>query len=126
MRASAALSSVLAIVAVVGGAAFAHADEKAPPCLRDIKRLCGLVPPAGPFVQECLQGHRGQLSPECSQHVNELTRDTLVLVAACRWDLARFCPGAQDVAGGRASCLVSHRDDLSPKCRDQLNAESSK
>jgi hypothetical protein len=117
---------VAAIVVCVGSTLPAHADDKPPPCLGDVKRLCGLVPPAGPFVQECLEARSSQLSPECRKHVGELTRDTMALVSACQWDLVRFCPGAQNVAGGRASCLVGHRDDLSSRCREQLDAESSK
>lgn len=125
VRAITVLFCATALVVCMRAPAAGQDDEKAPPCLGDVKRLCGLVPPAGPFVQECLEARWGQLSPECRKHVDDLTKDAIELATACRGDLARFCPYAGQWAGGRATCLVDHRNDLSAKCKKELDAKSA-
>jgi hypothetical protein len=110
------------VVAVLGLAVapVAPAAEGDPPCLTDVKRLCGLVPPTGSFVQGCLERHRSELSKECRAVVSDLTRQTTKVASACRWDLTRFCSNVANAAGEHASCLLAHRDELSPKCREAL------
>src|SRR5262249_17225165 len=99
-------------------------SNDAPPCLADIARLCGNVPPAGAYQQQCLEQQRARLSGRCRKHVGTLTRDRLTLRNACGGDLDRFCAGAPITAGGPTRCLLAHRDTLSKGCRDTIETQS--
>jgi hypothetical protein len=99
-------------------------DEKAPPCLVDVNRLCGLVPPAGPSSRS-LKAYWGQLSAGVSQARRHADAGRDRAGDDLPAGLARFCPDAGGWAGGRAACLVDHRSDLSPKCKKGLDAKSA-
>ena len=76
---------VVMAVAVGGGVGMA-ADKEAPPCLAETQRICPKVPTG--LVQACLQGHRGQLSPECRKHLGEVNDSIDRLDRDCRSDTA--------------------------------------
>src|SRR5262245_40981183 len=114
------LLSLLALV-VVGEA---QDQEKEPPCLADMQRWCANVPPAGAYVQQCLEHRSAQLSERCSRHVGEVTRNRVHLTDACRADLCRLCSGVIITAGAPTGCLVRNREKLSDACRKTLDKQS--
>ncbi len=115
----------IGILAVVLGAVTARgADDDKPACLAETQRLCPLVPVG--LVQACLQAHQSELSPECRKHLSRVNDEIDRMSRDCSGDLARFCTEPQTRAGQRAECLTRHRDDLSQKCRDTLDAMSAK
>ena len=117
---------VMAVMMVAGaGMAWAE-DEDTPPCLADVRRLCGLVPPTGNFEQGCLQQHQSELSADCLKHVDTYTTEKETLGSACGSDTRRYCENIPTTAGGQQSCLVEHRESLSEKCRQELQKQSKR
>lgn len=114
------------VVMVVAGAGMAWAEDDTPPCLADVQRLCGLVPPTGSFEQGCLEQHREQLSADCRKRVDRYTSDQETLTSACGSDARRYCENIQTTAGGQQACLVQHRESLSEKCRQELDEQSKR
>lgn len=39
---------------------------------------------------------------------------------ACREDFRKLCPGVRPGGGRIRDCMVAHRDELSPSCRDAV------
>ncbi len=119
---------VLLTVTVLCLGVTARAVEGDPPCQADVERWCGQVPATGSFVQGCLQAHAGQLSAGCRKYVATYTRDTEKLHGACREDLAKHCAKLErpNVAGAKDACLLRHRDALSAKCRETLDATAAR
>lgn len=115
---------VSAIVMMLGSSRSVVAEDRQPPCLADVQRLCGSVPPTGDFVQTCLEGQRDQLSAKCRKHVGDFTHDTGALTSACQSDLAKLCGDSTEDAGSRESCLVAHRDKLSERCRTTFDDQT--
>ena len=113
------------MVVCLAGAAAVTAAEGEPPCLADVQRLCSRVPPNGGFVQGCLQAHLDGLSAKCRKHVGDFARDTETLTTACQRELDGLCARIPTATGDRVSCLVAHRDTLSPKCRETLESQAA-
>ena len=106
-----------------GGVSFA-ADGERPVCLKEIERLCPIVPTG--LQQACLQAHVGQLSSECRKHLSQVNDDIDRLGRDCGADVDRFCTQPQTAAGQRANCLLAHRENLSARCQKALDAVSVK
>ena len=123
MRTMVGVGAILATLICLGGA---RAADDEPPCQRDVQRLCALVPTEGNYIRDCLQSHGDQLSGRCRKHVEGYTRATEKLHAACRQDLARLCGNLEHgkQGGYLDACLLQHRDKLSDKCRETLDANS--
>ena len=126
MRSALGVAAVLAMIVVVGARAAWAADDEAPPCLADVQQFCANVPPTGNFEQGCLQAHRDQLSADCRKRVDTYTTDNEALSSACGSDARRYCENIQTAAGAQQSCLVTHRESLSEKCREKLDEQSKR
>ena len=61
-----------------------------------------------------MKQHQSSLTPVCKQ---SLAKQAQSAAAACRSDIARFCPGVRPAGGGLAKCMKPHTNELSPHCR---------
>ena len=119
--------AAVVLLTVLGGTTSAvRADEGEPPCLKDMQRLCPLVPDTGSYVQGCLEQYRDQLSAECRKNLGGATDNRERVRAACGSDTDRFCNNLELGGGQQVGCLIKHREALSSRCRDVLDAESEK
>ena len=123
MRARSAAVYWIVVGMLCGSVSFAAEGEQ-PVCLKEIERLCPIVPLG--LQQACLQAHSSELSAECRKHVSQVNDDIDRLGRDCGSDVDRFCTTPQTAAGQRAACLMEHRDALSPACRKALDAVSVK
>jgi hypothetical protein len=124
MRAlSAAVCGILVAMSCGSVASFA-ADAEEIPCLKEVQRLCPIVPVG--LEQACLQAHANELSAECRKRVSQVNADIDRLGRDCGSDADRLCTQPQTAGGQRAACLLEHRDALSPACRKALDAVSVK
>jgi len=95
-------------------------------CKADAVRLCQGAPPNK--VNQCLKSSKSSLSAACKEKVfamqmhqsEDLGLDPHAF-KACKPDIDKFpeC-NVSTPAGAQAECLRSHRQELSPKCRNEL------
>lgn len=94
------------------------------PCKADIKRLCGDVKPGQGRINACLKAHKDEISQECRDWVADKSvevRDKLEEVQkACKGDVQKFCKGVKPGEGRILKCLMQHKAELSPVCKNSV------
>ena len=113
------------VSAALGSIVFVAAARAEPPCMADVQKFCHDVPMGEGRVQGCLKAHEADLSTTCKQHVDDLGKNAGALLAACRYDVMRFCSDVSPGGGRIVRCLQTKRSDLSPECKDRI-AKASK
>ena len=117
---------VVAVVVVAGAfwtAPAAHAADGDPPCMKDVANLCSMMPDMDGYLGTCLQGHWDDLSPECRKALNKDPDHEIKVRAACKSDKDRLCGDVLRGGAYNLECLAQHRNELSEKCRDALEAK---
>jgi hypothetical protein len=107
----------ISVLMVATSVAAAAAD---PPCVAEVKKYCAGEPAGVGAIQACLKKHEADLSATCKSKVDDLQKEIGAIAATCRFDIMRFCDDVTPGGGRVATCLESHRDDLSPECKDRL------
>jgi Golgi apparatus protein 1 len=118
LRCSALACLAIAAVAAPGAASGAL------PCAADIQKFCADVPTGSGRVEECLEKHAKELSPECKTRHENLQKEMGTLAATCREDISQFCSDVVPGSGRIAACLQNRSDDLSPVCKDAFRKAS--
>ena len=115
MRALPLLTAALA--ALAAGRAAAQA-----PCAEDAERLCPGIPSGDGRLWACLQRNNLQLSPACTQNLQEVKRRAAEFNADCANDVFRFCPATPRGGGNVLECLRPHvgRRELSSTCENAV------
>ena len=110
-----AISSSLALAAMLLLSPSMASAELAGACLKDAKAKCPGVEPGGGKIRECLKTHIKDLSDEC--------KDVLVKgvnAKACADDVKKSCADVQAGEGRLEACMKSHVADLSDACKVAL------
>ena len=113
------------VSAALGSVVFVAAVRAEPPCMADVQKFCHDVPMGAGRVQGCLKEHEADLSATCKEHVDDVGRNARALVAACRYDVMRFCSDVSPGGGRIVRCLQAKQSELSPECKDRI-AKASK
>ena len=114
---------VVAVVVVAGTFWTAPAAAGDPPCMKDVANLCSMMPDMDGYLGTCLQGHWDDLSPECRKALNRDPDREIKVRAACKSDKDRLCGDVLRGGAYNLECLAQHRNELSEKCRDALEAK---
>ena len=92
-------------------------------CEEDARKFCAGVQPGGGRIARCLQQHQADLSEACRSEGRKMEEEGRAHRAllqevqkSCRDDAQKFCAGVQPGGGRIASCLKSHKSDLSRDC----------
>jgi hypothetical protein len=111
------------MVAVIASLSMAIAAEDEPPCLKEAQRVCGMIPGAGSYVEDCLEAHGSEVSAACRKNLGDVTASADAIRAACDSDLSRYCDndGQGHAAGQEMTCLLARRDKLSERCRTRID-----
>ena len=111
--------SVASLCALYPGRASAG-DADTHPCKADIEKLCkGEKGHEG--LHRCLHEHESELSDACKAHVAEMKEKMKEkkeeVMAACKGDVDKLCPGVQPGGGAIRKCLHEHKDQVSDSCK---------
>lgn len=99
-------------------------------CKEDLEKFCKDVKPGEGRIIKCLMEHKDQLSGGCLQELEgarnksegkkDQARD------ACAEDLSKFCKDVTPGEGRLLKCLKERDSELSPQCREALQAKQGK
>lgn len=112
---------MVVVLASLGSAAIAVEDDE-PPCLKEARRVCGMIPGTGSFVEDCLESHGSEVSAECRKNLGSYTESADQIFAACSSDLSRYCENDGGHAAGQdMTCLLARREKLTERCRTRID-----
>jgi hypothetical protein len=99
------------------------------PCQGDVEKLCADQPESPLGLIRCLNQHREELTPECSDALRGRKRvgkeRYASFVETCREDAGRLCEGVRAPLK-LVHCLARNEDELTPACRDALPEREAK
>ena len=99
----------------------AAAVDGAGACRADAAKLCKDVKPGGGRVLQCLKQHESELSAPCRERLVEGKKRADEFKEACKPDAEKLCKETPKGPGNMIRCLVSHKADLSPSCRQKID-----
>jgi Golgi apparatus protein 1 len=110
---------------VAGAATFLStsawaAGEAKNACGADVEKLCSGMSPGEGKIVSCLNEHKSELSPGCTSYMTKVKQQMKTVGEACEPDVEKFCWQTPAGKGGIASCLKSHKDDLSADCKTAI------
>jgi hypothetical protein len=114
--------SAIILSFILPGAADAH-DDGHKGCGDDVKKYCSDVKPGGGRIMECLKAHEDKLSSWCMEEMHEkkaMMKEAKEAHKTCKEDLEKFCADVKPGQGRKMECLKSHREELSPHCKDEM------
>jgi len=102
------------LLAAQGGAGAAATPR---PCSEELEKFCKDVTPGLGKMVICLAEHRKELSPSCSEKVDNAIAKLEQAKKDCAADIASFCPNVTPGGGRLVDCLKKKSDQLAPACR---------
>lgn len=122
-----ALATVLGLAAVMPVYAedsAAPAAKVTGPCHADFEKFCKDVPKGRGKRINCLKAHKGEVSAECSTHMEEKKRRFDAVKSACKADRDAHC---KDKKGKEVrACMKENEAKLSQACQDAKAAARSR
>lgn len=82
--------------------------------------LCALVAPCMFGIRGAALAQQAPSSPPPSPSQSPQSPSHSTLRQACGADFQKFCADVHPGSGHVAQCLLAHKNDLSPACRDVL------
>jgi hypothetical protein len=104
------------MIALVASLLVAQAGH---PCVADARKLCNDVEPGQGRIAACLKQHESELSQACKERRASFREQMEELADACKDDAKKLCSGVEPGGGRVGRCLMEHRDQLSPACKEQ-------
>ena len=86
-------------------------------CKADIETFCKDIKPGGGRLWACIKSNEDRISQECWDHIAMIREKTKEFIQACKDDSKKFCEGIPRGKGRIASCLKSHKEELSNTCK---------
>jgi len=99
-------------------AASVSSDEY--PCMNELEKFCKGVKSGEGRLLMCLDSHKDELSPVCSEKVDQFRSRVEDAKKICAADIEKFCPDVQLGQGRLLRCLKEKMSVLSPLCRGEL------
>lgn len=122
---------ILAIVALASGAAYAQEDpiENAlEACKPEIETFCSQVTPGEGRLLACFVAHEDKISGQCGWALYEAMdafdafANAIAYVAtSCFDDMTKHCAEVELGEGRVASCLLEHKEDVTPECKQAMD-----
>ncbi len=95
------------------------------PCAQELEQFCTDVKPGLGLMIICLNEHRDELSPLCSEKVGASMVKLEKAKQECAGDIATYCAGVKAGGGRLLECLKKQGDKLSPACKVQTKRYSA-
>jgi hypothetical protein len=87
-------------------------------CAPDVERLCAGVQPGHGRIATCLMDKQAELSPECTQQIEQMRARARAFAQACKGDMQKYCKGMGAGSGKLAKCLKENQAKLTPACKE--------
>jgi hypothetical protein len=112
-------AALLAGLLTLAGSASAQQEAIARgACQADAQRLCAGVQPGHGRIATCLMDKHAELSPECTQELEQMRARAKGFAEACKSDIQKYCKGMRPGGGRLAKCLKDNQSKLSPACQE--------
>jgi hypothetical protein len=69
---------------------------------------------------------QAQLSPECTQEIEQRRARAKEFAQACKRDIEKYCKGMRPGGGKLAKCLKEHQAQLSSACKEAFGSAPGK